>query len=211
VANFFLTKTMYSILLALLVAVAQMTFPFVPIHISVVGWFTIGIPASILALAPNAERARHGFLRRVLNFGIPAGVIVAVTVFVSYLLVRPAVADEQLGLQASSAALVTLLMGGTWVMVVNSRPYRWWKVAMIVFCIAMYLLIYAVPTLLPGFPIVCSGDCVGANYLFMIDPTNAAMMQTGLLMGVVAVVLIEAVWWAVGLITHERRRFWEQR
>ncbi len=60
VANFFLTKTMYSIILALLVAVWQLPFPFVPIHISFVGWFTIGIPASILALAPNAERARPG-------------------------------------------------------------------------------------------------------------------------------------------------------
>ncbi len=73
VANFFLTKTMYSIILALLVAVWRLPFPFVPIHISLVGWFTIGIPASILALAPNAERARPGFLKRVMSFGIPAG------------------------------------------------------------------------------------------------------------------------------------------
>jgi cation-transporting ATPase E len=89
VANFFLAKTMYSIILALLVALWQLPFPFVPIHISFVGWFTIGIPASILALAPNAERARRGFLRRVMMFSVPSGVVVAVTTFVTYLVVLP--------------------------------------------------------------------------------------------------------------------------
>jgi cation-transporting ATPase E len=209
VANFFLSKTMYSVLLALMVSCAQVTFPFVPIHISVVGWFTIGVPAAILALAPNAERARPNFLRRVLHFSIPAGVVVSVTVFVAYLLVIPPAGDERLALQASSAALVTLLMGGLWVMVVNARPYRWWKVAMIVGCCAFYLFIYAIPTLLPGFPVLCSGDCVGVNYLFRIDPTNASMMQTGLLVGLLAIVLIEAEWWIVGRITGERRKFWD--
>ncbi|HBX81106.1 MAG TPA: magnesium-transporting ATPase, partial [Propionibacteriaceae bacterium] len=60
VANMFLTKTVYSILLALLVGLWQLPFPFQPIHISLIGWFTIGIPSSIMALAPNTERVRSG-------------------------------------------------------------------------------------------------------------------------------------------------------
>jgi cation-transporting ATPase E len=211
VANFFLTKTMYSIILALLVAVAGLQFPFYPIHTSVVGWFTIGIPACLLALAPNVERARHGFLRRVLNFGLPAGIVIAVSVFISYMLIRPAGDDVTLRFQATSGALVTLLMAGTWVMVVTSRPYRWWKVGMIVFCIFMWILIYAVPVLLPWFPIVCSNACQGADYLFMIDPRNPAMMQSGIVIGLIAMAIIEILWWSVGWITHERRKFWDFR
>ncbi|MDR1768669.1 MAG: HAD-IC family P-type ATPase [Propionibacteriaceae bacterium] len=209
VANFFLTKTMYSILLALLVVVARIKYPFMPIHASVVGWFTIGIPAFILAMAPNTERARPGFLRRVLNFGIPAGVVVGAVVFASYQLVRAGAGDPVGDLQASSAALVTLLMGAAWVMVVNSRPYRWWKIAMIVGCVGLCCLVYAVPMVLPTCPVLCSGDCLGVGYLFMIDPTNPTMMWTGVWMGALCAGLIEALWWIVGRATGEPRRIWD--
>ncbi len=194
VANFFLTKTMYSILLALLVAVWQLRFPFMPIHITLVGWFTIGIPAAVLALAPSAERARPGFLGRVLRFGIPAGVIVAASVFVSYLFVVPSAdADKSVLAQASTAVLVTLLMAGTWVMVVTSRPYQWWKLVMIGVCVAAWILAMVVP--------------VGRTF-FLLDPSNQPMMISGVVCGLIAMVLIEAVWWLDGLILHEHRRVW---
>ena len=46
VANLFLTKTVYSALMALIVAIWGVSFPFQPIHVTMVGWFTIGIPLS---------------------------------------------------------------------------------------------------------------------------------------------------------------------
>jgi cation-transporting ATPase E len=36
-----------------------------------VGRFTIGVPAFLLALAPNDERARRGFVRRVMLISVP--------------------------------------------------------------------------------------------------------------------------------------------
>ncbi|MFZ0531090.1 MAG: HAD-IC family P-type ATPase [Propionicimonas sp.] len=205
VANFFLTKTMYSIILALLVALWRIPFPFVPIHISFVGWFTIGIPASILALAPNAERARPGFLKRVLSFSIPAGFVVATTSFTAYLLVKPAGPDPVLAIQASTAALVTLMMGGAWVMITTARPYQWWKLVMIATCLlAAYLVIFGLPYWLPGwaeaFPLL--GRLVPQ---LQMDPSNSAMVSTAVLLGLVAVVLIEAIWWISGLVTGEHR------
>jgi len=194
VANFFLTKTMYSIFLALLVAIWGLPFPFVPIHISLVGWFTIGIPASILALAPNAERARPGFLNRVLRFGLPAGFVIAVAAFTTYLMVLPpAGSDPALGLQASTAALVTLLMGGTWVMVTTSRPYEWWKVLMIGLCIAAYVTVFSVPL---------------GRAFFQLDPGNSLMMTTGFVVGLVAVACIEVIWWLSGHLGGEQRLLW---
>ena len=194
VANFFLTKTLYSILLALLVVIWRVPFPFVPIHITLVGWFTIGIPTTLLALAPNKERARPGFLGRVLRFGIPAGVIVAVTTFVAYLLVLPGPgASVQTTTQASTAALLALLLGGTWVMVVIARPYRWWKVGMIVVCIAAYLIVMVIPL---------------GQSIFQVDPSNLPMMMIGLWCGLVAVVLVEILWWVDGVVAHEKRRVW---
>ncbi len=71
VSNLFLTKTVYSVLLAVLVGLAGLSsklfgtdpllFPFQPIHVTIAAWFTIGIPAFILSLAPNRERAHSGF------------------------------------------------------------------------------------------------------------------------------------------------------
>ncbi len=194
VANFFLTKTIYSILLALLVVLWRIPFPFVPIHITLVGWFTIGIPAFLLSLAPNHERARPGFVGRVMRFGLPAGITVAIVAFITYLSVMPPRdAPAQLMTQASTAALVSLLIVGTWVMVVITRPYQWWKVIMLVGCVLAYVVIFSLPL---------------GQWIFSIDPSNSAMMTTGLVAGFIGAGIIEAIWWLNGRLQGEPRRFW---
>jgi cation-transporting ATPase E len=203
VANFFLTKTMYSIVLALLVALWRIPFPFVPIHISFVGWFTIGIPASILALAPNAERARPGFLKRVMSFSIPAGVVVAVAAFTTYLVTMPAQIDSVAGTQASTAALTTLMIGGAWVMITTARPYQWWKLLMIALCA---LAAFATIFWLPGW-YAAGVETLPWLVRFnpQLDPNNAAMMSTGIWAGLAAAAIVEALWWISGRITGQHR------
>jgi cation-transporting ATPase E len=191
VANFFLTKTLYSIMLALFVALWNMPFPFQTIHITLVGWFTIGIPACILAMAPNKERARPGFLGRVMRFGIPSGLLIAGCVFATYKLLLPAGAGELVLNQAATAALATLLMGGSWVMVTTSRPYQWWKIGLIAFCIGAQIVIYLIPL---------------GQWFFRIDPSNAAFMSTGIILGLISMVLVEIVWWVDGFVSGKRRR-----
>ena len=204
VANFFLTKTMYSIVLALLVALWHLPFPFVPIHISFVGWFTIGIPASVLALAPNAERARHGFLQRVMSFSIPSGIVVAVVTFSTYLLVRTGSGiDSTAGIQTSTATLLTLMIGGAWVMVTTARPYEWWKLLMIGLCsVAAYLVIFWLPYQVSGW--VAAWPFL-KRFDPQLDPSNSAMMATGAAMGLLAAALVEAIWWISGRVTGEKR------
>src|SRR6185312_9534108 len=95
VSNLFLTKTVYSVLLAVLVGLAGLSakifgtdpllFPFQPIHVTIAAWFTIGIPAFILSLAPNNERAHPGFVRRVMTSALPSGLVVGIATFSSYL------------------------------------------------------------------------------------------------------------------------------
>src|SRR6185436_20992179 len=62
VGRLFLVKTSYSVVLALLVGVAHLPFPLLPRHVTLIGSLTIGIPGFFLALAPNTERARPGFV-----------------------------------------------------------------------------------------------------------------------------------------------------
>jgi len=204
VANFFLTKTMYSIVLALLVALWRLPFPFVPMHVSFIGWYTIGIPAAILALAPNAERARTGFLKRVLSFSIPAGVVVGVTAFVTYLTNLRNVTDPVGATQASTATLIAVMIAGGWVMVTIARPYQWWKIAMIaVLLFAAYVTVFWLPGWyavgVQAWPWLSGFDP-------QLDPTNAAMNTTGAWLGAAAAVVVEALWWISGRVTGLHRR-----
>ena len=122
VSNLFLTKTVYSVLLALLVGLAGLSskwfgtapllYPFQPIHVTIAAWFTIGIPSFILSLTPNNERARSGFVRRVMTSALPAGVVIGVTTYASYLIAdKGRGATEAQQTQASTVALITLLDG----------------------------------------------------------------------------------------------------
>ena len=73
----FLAKTTYSIILSTLTGVFAIAYPLRPIHLSILSWFTIGVPAFFLALERNDERVRPGFLPRVLARSVPVGLVIA--------------------------------------------------------------------------------------------------------------------------------------
>jgi len=204
VSNLFLTKTVYSVLLAVLVGLAGLSskflgtdpllFPFQPIHVTIAAWFTIGIPAFILSLAPNTERAYPGFVRRVMTSALPSGLVVGLATFTSYLLAyqgREATEVEQT--QASTAALITLLVTALWVLAVVARPYEWWRVVLVAVSGLSYVLIFSIPL---------------AQKAFILDPTNLAVTTLALGVGVVGAAVIEISWWVQGAATGGRRRLW---
>lgn len=204
VSNLFLTKTVYSVLLAALVGIGGLSakifgsdpllYPFQPIHVTIAAWFTIGIPAFILSLAPNSERARPGFVRRVMTSALPAGVIVGLSTFISYLLAyqgRGATEVEQT--QASTTALITLLVASVWVLAVVARPYEWWRIALVAVSALAYVVIFSIPL---------------AQQTFLLDPTNLALTSMGLAIGAGAAVIIEVAWWVEGRLSGEPRRLW---
>jgi cation-transporting ATPase E len=121
VANLFVTKTVYALLLALAVGVARLPFPFLPRHLTIVSSLTIGIPAFFLALAPNAARARPGFVGRVLRFALPAGTVAAAATFAGYALARsdPATTLDE----ARTTATLVLVAVGLEVLSILARPF----------------------------------------------------------------------------------------
>jgi len=206
VANLFLTKTVYSVLLALFVGIEclfakplgvdPLLYPFQPIHVTIAAWFTIGIPSFILSLAPNNERAHPGFVRRVLTSALPSGLIVGVASFASYLVAyhgRHATFQQQD--QASTAALITLLMTALWVLAVVARPYQWWRVALVVFSALAYVVIFSIPL---------------AQKKFLLDPSNVAVTSTALGIGVLGAAAIEATWWMRARMLGVRPRLWRE-
>lgn len=203
VANLFLTKTIYSSIMAVLVLVFAMSYPFQPIHVTITGWFTIGIPAFLLSLPPNNERARGGFVKRVLTFGIPAGISVALASFITYAITTSRIftgsetyahlSADTLATQASTAALLALIIASTWVLATIARPYEWWKVALILLPLAGYGIIF---------------NWSLTQHFFMLDSSNTDMMLIGTLAGGIAAVIIEMVWWIVQLTSGQRKPLW---
>jgi cation-transporting ATPase E len=119
VANLFVTKTVYALLLAILVVVFARPFPFVPRHLTLVGTLTIGAPGFFLALAPTAVRARPGFVTRVLRFAVPVGTLAAAATYAAYEL---AIAENASLLHARTLATLVLVSVGLFALVINSRP-----------------------------------------------------------------------------------------
>jgi cation-transporting ATPase E len=142
VANLFLTKNVTSLALALSVAVAGWPFPFLPRHLTLISTLVIGVPGFFLALGPSSQRFTPGFVRRVMVFAVPSGVILAVAVMVAYGLARAA---HNTAPQAKTAATVVMMGASLWVLVIQARPLRKWKVALVGAMAGLALLAFALP------------------------------------------------------------------
>ncbi|MFF8906515.1 HAD-IC family P-type ATPase [Streptomyces olivaceoviridis] len=147
VATLFLVKTVYSVLLAVLVVCWQVEYPFLPRHLTLLSTLTIGVPAFFLALAPNKERARPHFVRRVMRYAIPGGVLAGIATFATYLLARHHYTGPGALGAETSAATLTLFLISMWVLAIIARPYTWWRVALVAAMAVAFLLVLAIPAL----------------------------------------------------------------
>lgn len=128
VSSLFVSKNTYSFLLVILVTIVGLPYPFLPRHLTLISSVTIGIPAFFLALGPNPARYRPGFLRRVLNFAVPSGAIVALSVFAAYLLAEFEHANPD---ERRTAATIAALVVALWILGVLARPVKAWKLALV--------------------------------------------------------------------------------
>ena len=144
VANLFLTKTFYAVVLAIAVGIGRFPFPFLPRHFTIISSLSIGVPGFFLALSQNNRRAISGFLRRVLKFAIPAGVIAATATLIAYLLERSA--DLPLE-QARTVAVITLMTIALWVLAILCRPMAWWKYLLVTAMAIAFVGVLVIPGL----------------------------------------------------------------
>ena len=142
VASLFVVKNIYSLVLSLAVAIARVPFPFLPRHLTIISSLTIGIPAFVLALTPNTTRYRPGFLSRVLRFSVPAGVLTAAGVFLSYRVARTLQVPSD---QARTAACITTVVIGLWIVVLLANPMAGWKIGLVAAMAGLFVLAIVIP------------------------------------------------------------------
>ena len=143
VANLFIAKAVYAVLLTVLIGLAGSPFPFLPRHLTLIGTFSVGVPGFFLALAPDHRLVKPGFLARVLSFSLPAGTVAGAATFALYEVVRRL--DGVSLNEARTSATMTLLGVGLAILLLISRPLRPWKVGLAASMAASYALSMAWP------------------------------------------------------------------
>jgi cation-transporting ATPase E len=183
VANIFITKTVWSTLLAIAVGIALIPYPFLPRHLTIVDVLTIGVPSFFLALAPNLRRYVPGFIDRVLAFTVPAGIIVAATTVSAYLVVRTAGVPL---VQQRTAATVVVLMLSLAVLLLLALPVTWPKLLLVVAALAGFLVLFALRPL---------------RTFYSLD-VPAGELGTAVLIGALGVAVLASFW----LVSRHMRR-----
>jgi cation-transporting ATPase E len=143
VANLFVTKTVYALLLALAVGIMRWPYPFLPRHLTIVSSLTIGIPAFFLALGPSRRRYVPGFVARVLRFASRAGLVAAAATFTAYAFARGSY-DVTLD-QDRTAATITLMCVGLWILGLLARPFTRARVVLVAAMAGAFALTLVIP------------------------------------------------------------------
>lgn len=139
VSSLFLTKTMYSLVLALTTSLLLWPYPFLPRHFTYIGVLTIGLPAFAIALGPNRRRYVPGFLKRTLSLAIPAGITLAGTALLGYWYVGIGTIEGQ------SVATLSLMAGALWLLSITARPLVGWRVGLLLAMAGAAVLGFLVP------------------------------------------------------------------
>ncbi len=149
-ASLFLVKNIFSILTTFFTLIAANLYPLYPTQLSLLGAFTIGTPAFVLALQPNKELIRGDFLVNVILKALPAGLadfimLAAISIHGNIL----GMSNEQI----STVAIVILLFIGLAALVRICRPFDGIRILLclamaagIVICVLNFKGIFAITT-----------------------------------------------------------------
>ncbi|MBO6301413.1 MAG: HAD-IC family P-type ATPase [Ruminiclostridium sp.] len=135
-ASLFLSKTTYSLLLALLFVIIQLPFLFEPIQMTLINALCIGAPSFLLALQPNKELIRGSFISNVLRRAIPNGVSAVIALSAGI------ICGHTLGFTVEQLSTVSafILASVSFVIVLLAcHPMRPWKIGMLVLLIGAFL------------------------------------------------------------------------
>lgn len=127
-AALFLTKTVFSTIIAVCFIFLPYRYPFQPIQFTLISALTIGAPSFLLALEPNRERIRGRFLANVLKRALPGGVTMAINILLL------AAAAGWLGFtpeQFSTAAVLITGFTGFLNLWWTARPLNLWRSAIL--------------------------------------------------------------------------------
>lgn len=80
VASMYLIKTIYSFLISIICIILNHEYPFYPIQLTLISAICVGIPSFFIAIEPNYNKVKKGFLLKVFRNALPSGICVFLNV-----------------------------------------------------------------------------------------------------------------------------------
>lgn len=127
-ASLYLTKNIFSLLLAIFSMISVFSYPLKPTQITLISAFTIGVPSFILALEPNNKRIVGNFMQNVLKMAAPAGLTMFISVSAMVIFGQVFKIDDEC--ISTSATMLVALVGFLFLYKV-SIPHNKFHVGMI--------------------------------------------------------------------------------
>ncbi len=120
----YLTKSVYAAFLILLTAIFDVAFPFLPRHLTIAAFLTIGVPSFVLALAPSEGPLYRGRLLKALAaFAFPAGIAMGIASLLSFFFVD-GLAGGTLQEGRTAATTTLILLGLCFIVLLERGPGR---------------------------------------------------------------------------------------
>ncbi len=108
-ASLYLTKNIFSLLLAIFSMISVLSYPLKPSQITLISMFTIGVPSFILSLESNFKKIEGKFLPNVFKMAAPAGITMFISVSAMVIFGQVFKIDESC--ISTSATMLVALVG----------------------------------------------------------------------------------------------------
>jgi cation-transporting ATPase E len=128
-------------------------------------------------LAPNTRRYIPGFILRVLRFCIPAGLVAGSAALVAYGIAR--YGHDLPTREVRTTSALVLIAVALWVLVIQARPFNWWKTILVASMAGAVVLILVVPAF---------------RDFYAVQLPPAEVLGEAAIVAGVAIVLLEVGW-----------------
>ena len=137
VSALYLTKTIYSVLLSVIFILLGRSYPFIPIHLSLISATAIGLPSFLLTLEQTETVTQNGFLKHVLRISLPGALTMVGTMLLNQLLAIVFGFDSEI---LSTYNLLTAGAISMAVLVYVCMPLNKKRKLLCIICVALFVL-----------------------------------------------------------------------
>lgn len=136
VSTLFLTKTIFSFLLAIVAIVRKGVYPISPSQLVLIDYLVIGIPSFLLALEPNSKLVKGKFLWNILRAALPGALVVMINSVIIFAF------EESLGMTqtvTSTLIVISATVVSLTVLFRVSQPFNKMRRALFFFMVAAFI------------------------------------------------------------------------
>lgn len=142
-STLFLTKTLFSFIITLIMVFMKKTIPFDPIQLSFTSLFAIGIPSFVMALETNNARIKGNFIQNIFKKIVPGAVALTIAI-ISIVLLNDSNLMHITPEQMKTMSMIVIFSVFVMIIIRISRPFNITRSVMLAFvllCAALCIFI----------------------------------------------------------------------